>query len=191
MLAIAAAVVVGAVGFAVASYASRGRIHNQKALSAAVAVLLGALVGPIVFCSLCSLSLDDSSGPGPKPDQADITGVWQVSADSLDAMRREGHYTISTHTLTFKEDGTVEMVRMPDWWLQFGISSRGFISGMGIWEIVEHQGRWKLRVQFTELSVEPGGLTTYFYIGGKEPPYQIYDFIGDPDDRFTIVFEKR
>lgn len=189
IIAALAAAAVGGIGFALTFYIARDRTHKSKALSTAVAVLAGGLVGPVIFCGLCAWSLNGPTGPRSKPTQSDIVGVWQASAGSLEAMRR-GHYITSTHTLSFREDGTFEMVNMPDWWLQFGKSSGGFISGAGTWTIVEDQDQWKLQIRFTYLSAEPGGLVTYFYISGEKPPYRIYDYIGDADAGQTIVFEK-
>ena len=106
-------------------------------------------------------------------------------------MEDEGGYEISTHTLTFRDDGTFELVNMPDWWRLRGRSTGGFISSAGTWEVKEYSGGWEIYVHFASLPDYPDGLYTVFDIGGREPPYYIWMYAGDPDAGRVMVFERQ
>ena len=123
--------------------------------------------------------------------EEDIVGTWSLDSASLQRMEEEGGYEISTHTLTFRDDGTFEMVNMPDWCQIVGDSAGDFVSSAGTWRITEHSGEWGVFVHFAWLPDWPDGMYTVFEIGGQEPPYHIWTYAGSPDAGRVMVFEKQ
>jgi hypothetical protein len=185
-----AAAIFGVAAYVITALVARRR-GNTQPISLSIALFISLGVGTLTFCGLCQWSLSDPTIPRTKPAKEDIIGIWSLSPSSLQEMRMEGRYEISTHTLTFKDDGTFEMVNMPDLWLNFGQSNQDFYSGSGRWEFVKnYQGYWTVEVHFTSLPGYKNGLVTSFYVGQNEAGYYIYDFIGDPDSGDVIVFEK-
>ncbi len=133
----------------------------------------------------------DPSIPATKPADGELVGTWTLTPATTDKMRSEGGYEISTHSLTLRNDGSFEIVNMPDWWFNFGHSNKGFYSGSGTWRVVKNsQGYWTIEVRFTSLPGYTSGLVTSFYIGQDKSGYYIYDFIGDPDSGDVMMFEK-
>jgi hypothetical protein len=179
----------GVVGLA--AYAASSRLakrYTRRAqwvgLPIAFVTALGAC--SLAFCGLCQWVLFEPGTTQREPTKDDVVGTWSPTDYSLQQMRDEGGYEISTHTLTFREDGTFEMTNMPDWWLDFGESTGGFYSGSGTWELFH----WTIELHFTSL---PGhtGLVTNLYVGERESRYFVYDFIGDPDSGKVMKFEKQ
>jgi hypothetical protein len=127
-----------------------------------------------------------------KPSSANLQGVWTVTSASLTDMRQNGHYSISTHTLTFYADGSFELVNMPDWNLTAsGESDQGFLSGDGRWSVIQDGDRWQIEPRFDRWSGIPDSLALPNRLNlfgwrdwGIELP------IGDPDSGHSIIYEK-
>ncbi len=173
-----------------------------------IAAVLAALAFTVTTCLICSLSLTDPNLPQSMPRDEDVVGRWTPSEFSLQKMAEQGGYPLSVHEIVFEPDGAFSIVNMPDWWLnRFGESTGGFYSGQGTWKIAQWQrGRWVIEVRFTSLhahdqTVFPtpdpwdptgpqDGLTTFFDLSGRQPPYTIVIYIGDPDSADVIVFNR-
>lgn len=103
-------------------------------------------------------------------------------------MQRNGGYTLSTHTVTFRADGRFELVNMPDWCLNFGKSSQGFLSGSGTWKISQDADHWVIYLFFDRTS-GAAGLPGQMFIEGWRPR-AIFEYIGDPDEGHAMRYEK-
>jgi len=169
-------------------------VNKEKPEATHSSSLQKAIVASIiVFCCSCWGISWWESHPIPlsfPPTTSDIVGIWVPTQLSLDDMKKEGGYTISTHTLTFKDDGTFEIINMPDWWLDgFGESHKGFYSGSGKWDISSSQGEWVIELDFDNLTGYPDGLNTDLSVQGHKPRY-IYTYIGDPDSGKMMTYER-
>lgn len=163
---------------------------QRVSLRIAMMTLLGVFL--LTFFCLCqSLLSDPTNPPRRKPTQEDIVGVWSPTPACLKWMEEEGSYRISTHTLTFGQDGTFKMTNMPDWWLNFGSSYGGFYSGSGTWKIDKVDEEWAIDVHFTSFSSYLNSFGTTFGLSGRKPPYRIYIGVGDPDNADFMVFERQ
>jgi hypothetical protein len=163
---------------------------RRVSLRIAKATVLGVFFLLIFY--LCQSLLGDPTNPTRrKPAQEDIVGVWSPTPACLEWMREKGGYRISTHTLTFRQDGTFKMTNMPDWWLNFGDSNGGFYSGSGTWKIDRVSDKWAIDVQLTSFSSYQNVFGTSFGLSGQKPPYQIYVGVGDPDNADFMVFERQ
>jgi hypothetical protein len=84
------------------------------------------------------------------------------------------------------------MTNIPRWWLNPGGALTGeYHSGTGTWEIARVAKRWKIKIRFTSLTGYEQGLSTSLFLSGAQPPYLIYDYLGDPDEYKYIEFERR
>jgi hypothetical protein len=129
--------------------------------------------------------------PRQAVSEEDILGTWTLDSASLERMEDEGGYEISTHTLTFRDDGTFDLLNMPDWCGPGGGPAGGFYSTSGTWKLTGYEGEWQIFVHFDSVPEFPDGVYTQFAIGGQEPPYYIWMYAGDPDAGRVMVFEKQ
>jgi hypothetical protein len=193
MVAVSVAIASGFILYGVSFLLSSRPKEEARRVSLRIAMVTVLGVFLLTSYSLCqSLLLSDPTNPPRrKPAQEDIIGVWSPTPACLEWMQEEGGYRISTHTLTFRQDGTLEMTNMPDWWLNFGDSSGGFYSCSGTWKIDKVNDKWAVDVHFTSFSSYQNGFGTSFGLSGQKPPYRIYIGVGDPDDADFMVFERR
>lgn len=167
--------------------------HIKRAylIAIPISLVVSFVACAVSFWVLTSLASRDPTNPVVQPEESDLLGTWSLTPSSVAFMKTEGGYDISTHSLTLHDDGTFEIVNIPDWWLNFGESRKGFYSGSGTWRIVkDFQGHWTVEVRFNSLPGHDSGLLTYFYIGQSQSGYFIYDYIGDADSGQVMLFEK-
>lgn len=196
LVATACGVFVGAIGYLVFRK-SRRRLVGLG-LPSLMAVSTISVVFFVIYSTVCcwfsgAFATPDERlfTPSQPVSEEDIVGTWTLDSASLERMEEEGGYDISTHTLTFRDDGTFELVNMPDW-CGFGATpTGGFYSSSGTWEITEYAGEWQVFVHFVSVPEFPNGVYTQFNIGGREPPYYIWLYAGDPDAGRVMVFERR
>jgi hypothetical protein len=204
LILVAVAILVAALFGVIVFYTSR--FLTEKPRKRAIASWLVAIVTLLCVCSFACYAVyqrlpGERPSPRARPAEEDIVGVWAPNSSTLQHMQKEGGYEVSVHTLTFRHDGTFEMINMPDWWLVPWIVPAGkFHSGSGAWGISEFEGRWEISVAFTSLTgyendlrkpVDLDSLHTTFYLARKEPPYLIYLYLGDPDEYKFIEFERQ
>ena len=105
-------------------------------------------------------------------------------------MRERGGYDVSKLTrITLSDDGSFEIVNMPDWWNNgFGDSQRGFSSFSGRWALSNNAGYWRIGLSFfnTRRFINLVG----HKLGGS-PPYYLEVLVGDPDSGDKMVFVRR
>ncbi len=85
------------------------------------------------------------------------------------------------------------MTNMPDWVLNLtGYSSGQFDSGAGTWKIIfsRQTDSWVIDIDLV-LNGKTGGGYRSLYLLGNQPPYAIFDWVGDPDSADAMIFEKR
>lgn len=196
LVATACGVFVGAIGYLLFRKCRRRVVRT--ALPSLMAVSTISIVFLVIFCMVCWWFFGGFAAPDERlftPSQPvseeDIVGTWTLDSASLQRMEEEGGYDISTHTLTFRDDGTFELVNMPDWCGFGGTPTGDFYSSSGTWEIKEYSGEWEVFVHFASLPYYEDGLYTQFNIGGGEPPYYIWMYAGDPDAGMVMVFERQ
>ena len=196
LVAIACGAVVSAIAYLL--FRKSRRKETRLVLPCSMAVLTTYVVFVAIFSFVCLWFSGVFSTPDERlftPTQPvseeDIVGTWTLDSASLELMEEEGGYEISTHTLTFSDDGTFELVNMPDWCGPGGPETGGFYSSPGTWELWEYSGECGIFVHFASVPEFPDGVYTQFNIGGKEPPYYIWMWAGDPDAARVMAFEKQ
>ena len=124
-----------------------------------------------------------------KPSLADVVGTWVPTAATLKDLRDQGSYTLSTHQLILRADGTFTMVNMPDWWSDgFGRSRKGFESGGGKWQFYQDRDPWT--VWAIELDFPKGIVPNAVHLRRQKPPYLLHIQVGDPDSGHAMLFER-
>jgi len=196
LAAMACAALVGAIGYVVFRKSSRRVLRLGLPSLMAVSTVYVVFVGIFSFVCLSFFGVFATPDerlltPSQPISEEDIVGTWTLDSASLKRMEDEGGYEISTHTLTFRDDGTFDMVNMPDWCQIVGDSTGDFVSSEGTWEIWEYSGEWGIYVHFASLPDYEHGMYTVLDIGGREPPYYIWTWAGDPDAGRVMVFEKQ
>jgi hypothetical protein len=122
-----------------------------------------------------------------KPLETDLVGKWVPTTQTLEDMRGNGGYSISTHELVLNADKTFFMNNMPDWWAtDFGESKKGFQSAAGRWTLSPATGDsdWGI-----DLVVGTSGIG-FLHVRNQKPPYLIHIGIGDPDNGHFMLFER-
>jgi hypothetical protein len=190
IVALGVAVVTGGIVYRVGQRVpSRAREGQGKRIP--LALLVGATLGIATFYGLCNWIFTDPSIPRVRPSRESIIGQWAIDNFSRENMQRDGGYTLSTHTLTFHEDRTFDMVNMPDWWLSIGGASHGaFYSGSGTWEIDKFDGYWVIWMRFAVLRGYPNGLVTTLTIGDWNGERSIYYRLGESTP-YLVSFKKQ
>jgi hypothetical protein len=171
----------------------RYSIENIWLKALPIAIVMAVIGGCALFWVMGDSLMSSMYPPAPsrKPAEQDIVGLWQLTESSLESIRKEG-YEPGVHAFEFRDDGTFVMTNLPDMVWNFGESGGEFESGSGTWNIeTDVNGNWSIRVHFTEMDGVANDLVTYFYLYGNQPPYLIYDYVGDPDSGYIITFERR
>ena len=122
-----------------------------------------------------------------KPLETELVGTWVPTTQTLEDMRGNGGYSISTHELVLNADKTFAMKNMADWWAtDFGESKKDFQSTAGRWTLSPADGGrdWgiALIVGTSEIAL--------VHVRNQVPPYLIHIGIGDPDNGHFMLFER-
>jgi len=125
-----------------------------------------------------------------RPEQTDLVGKYIPTTDTLQFIRSEGGYEVIDISITLLQDGSFEMINMPDWWCEpFGESNGGFDSGRGKWQVAKRQEWWVIELDFSSEN-PPTGFTSVPLVG-EIPPYRLWFYVGDPDSGDVMIFESK
>ncbi|HEX6623316.1 MAG TPA: hypothetical protein VF064_06355, partial [Pyrinomonadaceae bacterium] len=99
-------------------------------------------------------------------------------------------YDVSRLTrITLSDDGSFEIVDMPDWWNNgFGKSYRGFASFSGRWALSNIGGHWRIGLSFFGTR---RFLNLVEHKMGGSPPYCVEIIVGDPDSGDEMIFVRK
>lgn len=202
LLAVLIAIVVGAIIFGLGLVVGRkvlkgNNSHNFLPIiivfSLPISLITALILGCVAFWLISDSLMSSFYPPSPsrRPAEQDIVGIWQLTQGSLESIQEDG-YVVSTHTIEIKADGSFTLTNLPDSVWNFGEVGGKFESGSGTWSIELDPNRdWSIALHFTKLNGKVDDFYTHFFLYGKEPPYRIYDYIGDPDSGRILSFEKR
>ena len=190
-----------AVGCLVGWAAFLGGLLVAKSVSPKRAGLKGLLIAVITApVSLCAtywiLGNALYSGmypptPRQKPSEQDIVGHWELTEGSVQYLRDEEPVTVMP-TLDFRANKTFAMKGLPDLVCNCGESQGSYLSGSGTWSIEKDiNGDWVVRTFFLESDIGKTNFRSDFDLYGREGPYFLNGWLGDPDEGQIISFEKR
>ena len=105
-------------------------------------------------------------------------------------MRERGGYNVSVSTqIILHDDGSFEMLHMPDWWNNVqGKSYKGFFDLSGHWELSKGSGYWGIGLRYS------GTYRTFNLVEHRtkdNPPYYIEIIIGDADEGHEMIFVRK
>jgi hypothetical protein len=160
-------------------------VSKTLLLSSALAACLGAS---------CNVPVGGALRPyryvSAEPARADIVGTWAPDQATVDDMRERGGYDVSAPTrLILRDDGSLEVVNMPDWFDNgFGISHGGISSASGHWRLVNASGHWLVGLSYSG-AYRPVDLVEHRF--KSEPRYYIEIIVGDPDSGDEMIFVRK
>lgn len=146
-----------------------------------------------LFSSACFLPSKTGISHGcikEEPNRNEIVGTWIADKATLNDIKERGKYTpLVIPKLVFYEDGKLEAVNMPDWWLDgFGKSNQRFESSLGSWRF------FRYKESCVEVSLDLQIVRTNIDLSksrfNQEPKYIMTKYIGDPDSGNLMVFVK-
>lgn len=151
----------------------------------------------LLFSSACVLNLPSKTDFSygcitEEPDRNEIVGTWIADKSTLEDMQGRGLYSPSViPKLIFHENGEVEAIEMPDWWLtDSGESYRSFEPPFsGNWKFYRYKDESCFGVN---LNLSP--VSTNMSLGknrfSQNPKYTMTKYIGDADEDHLMVFVK-
>jgi len=161
--------------------------RNMNRMCDRMKVGYALIVSGILFFSACTGDPYLSSYTSSKPNEGDMIGTWTPNSATLKDMSQRGGYDTSKSIpkLIVRADGRIDLLDMPDWWLDpFGRSSHTIRSDFGTWKLKQHGDKawWELSLDLRD----QGGRIVQ--LRGERPPYSIHFTLGDPDEGDAMVF---
>lgn len=124
-----------------------------------------------------------------RPAESDLVGTWVPTKDTLDDIRTRGGYATTNHELVLRQDGTLSLSNMPDWWIDdSGESRHALDSGSGTWRLVK-DGSWQVDLTLNAFRGS-SSFGVRLNLRRQRPPYLIHIFVGDPDEWHAMLFER-
>ena len=141
-------------------------------------------------------------GLGPRDESADtpvvsraqlrnLPGHWAATPATYALLRRRGYQPRSL-PLVLRPDSTFAFAALPDCLpLPFGQGGRGKLLGAaGRWQ-VRRQGRyWEVDMDFKAGKLYPNGVSTNYSVAVVDSTYQLYTYLGDPDEAQVLTWTK-
>lgn len=158
----------------------------------------------IALC-LCSLLLsgcmheanpDDYTTGTPKIE--DLVGTYVPDQHTTELLKATGKYPKAESSITLKENGQIEMVNVPDWWLTSFTETKGrFDSGTGKWTLDKPKNYCLLVVsfntqsgQFSSSVTTRGNVTAMLSLVGQKPPFMLEMSIAEPNADVAMKYQK-
>ena len=154
--------------------------------------LILALVAPSF--AACHANIGELFRPyqyvSKEPNRKDIVGVWIPDKETIDDMRERGGYNVSIPTqIILRDDGSFEMLKMPDWWNNVqGKSYKGFFDLSGRWELSNGLGYWHIGLRYFG-TYRPINLVEHKT--KDSPRYYIEIIVGDADEGHEMIFVRK
>ncbi len=136
---------------------------------------------------------DESAAPGATlPQLQHLSGAWQATSDTYELLRLQGYSPPASLPLTLAPDSTFTFAGLPDY-LPLPSGQRGagkLLSVVGRWQVRRNESHWEVLFHFKEGKLYPNGLTTNYGIAVVDSAYQLYTYIGDPDQGLVLTWTK-
>ena len=154
-----------------------------------------------LMCGFGARDFDQDYFTKIEPKSENLAGTYVPAKESATLIKETGHYNLKDISISLFSDGTFEMKNMPDWWMttgeNFGESNGGSDSGEGRWSIHKSSldSSWQIEFEFKSGTFNSredlsDGFFTTKDMGGDQPPYTLWFYVGDPDRGRVMVFEQ-
>ena len=89
-------------------------------------------------------------------------------------------------------DSTFTFTGLPDCLPSpFGQQGHGkLLRATGKWQIRAYAGRWEADLHFDQGGLYPTGLSTNYFVAIVDSTYQLYTYLGDPDEAQVLMWTK-
>jgi hypothetical protein len=152
-----------------------------------------------IALTACSSKSNPQDYTTAQPNFDEMVGAYVPTTATLDLLKATGKYERSDSTITLKDDGTVEITDVPDWWLTSYTEAKGkFDNGKGKWGMDRNKGWWMVVMSFTTQNnsfsspvPKQGNVTAMLSIIGQKAPYRLQLSIADPNAEIAMEFEKK
>lgn len=127
-----------------------------------------------------------------KPELNELVGDWQVDSISSTMLVEKG-YKEKNIQLKLNANGSFQATHLPDFINVFGGSEKTFFNAKGLWEIVQNdnQENWVVQLNFAANKENRNGFATEFELYRHNDQLILWYFVGDPDLRERLLFEKK
>jgi hypothetical protein len=149
------------------------------------------VVAMFALLSGCPVNLDTADYPTVRPKDADVAGTYKPTPAAAKYIQQVGKYPAADISIVLAADGKATIMNIPDWWMDgFGQPHGKFDTGQGKWRLEKPQSYWELELNWrsTSASGAHSGAETSLDLVGKQPPYLIRMWLGDPDSGHTMEF---
>ena len=147
------------------------------------------------ICSCHFFQPRDTSNDTPIKNLNQLTklpGNWKATSNTNEVLKKK-NYQLDSMSLTLHEDSSFEIINLPDCINSTdGNSIAGELENVtGNWEVRKNQNRWDVEMAFDESKLFKVKTYRSFNIAIIDSSYQLYTYLGDPDQGEIIMFEKK
>jgi hypothetical protein len=133
-----------------------------------------------------------------QPSVKDLVGTYAPTEHTTELLKATGKYPASNSSITLKDDGSIIIANVPDWWLtSFGEARGKFDNGTGTWTIDRNKKWWLLvasfptaTAQFSSSVPRSGHVTAMLSLVGQKPPYTLQLSVSDPNADVAMQYQK-
>ncbi|TKK64115.1 hypothetical protein FC093_23295 [Ilyomonas limi] len=120
-----------------------------------------------------------------------LTGSWKATAETYELLKQR-KYKVDSMSLVFRNDSTFVITNLPDCINDgFGESIDGKLYKVaGKWSVQKNKRDWEIEMAFDKNELFQAKTYMNFDIAITDSIYQLYWYLGDPDDAEPITFEK-
>ena len=162
-------------------------------------LLRSSLLISTLLLSACLREANPSNYTTVPPEAKDLAGTYEPTEHTVELLKASGKYPAAKSSITLKDDGTVNIVNVPDWWLSsFGEAKGKFDNGTGTWTIDKNRNWWLIvanlpttTASFTTSSIPAKGhVTAMLSLVGQTPPFTLQMNISDPNADLIMQYQK-
>lgn len=132
------------------------------------------------------------------PTIDDLVGTYVPDQRTAELLKATGKYPKAESSITLKDNGQIEMVNVPDWWLTSFTETKGrFDSGNGKWSLDKPKNYCLLVVSFNTQSGQfsgsvatRGNVTAMLSLVGQKAPFVLEMSIADPNADVAMKYQK-
>lgn len=158
--------------------------------------LLLVIVG--LLLTSCFRDANPSDFTLGQPSVKDLVGTYTPTVHTTELLKATGKYPVQNSSITLKDDGTIIIANVPDWWLtSFGEAAGKFDNGSGTWTIDRNKKWWLLvasfptaTAQFSSSVPRSGHVTAMLSLVGQKPPYTLQLSVSDPNADVAMQYQK-
>jgi hypothetical protein len=156
------------------------------------------VVAVSLLLSSCLRDANPMNYTSGQPPMKELFGTYVPTERTMELLKATGKYSISDSSIKLKDDGTISIVNVPDWWLtSFGEAKGKFDNGHGTWIIDKNKNWWLIvasfpttTAQFSSSVPTSGHVTAMLSLVGQKSPYTLQLSVSDPNADVAMQYQK-